>query len=222
MNQLYNSENKIAAELNTSLVKNIEVLEEMFRDCDDVVKKEFLFRRKDGAVSGYMIYIDGLTDGDMVQQHVIHPLQLRYRMAVETDIWSAFFYSEIDMADLREEPSFDKMVLAVMRGDTALMLDGYDRAIVISSKKLPVRSIEESETEAVMRGPRDSFNESLRMGTALIRRRIKDPKCKIVQHQFGERSRTDYAVVYMEDLVPDGLVDQIEEQLGRYRTDADL
>ena len=141
-------------------------------------------------------------------------------MAVETDIWSAFFYSEIDMADLREEPSFDKMVLAVMRGDTALMLDGYDRAIVISSKKLPVRSIEESETEAVMRGPRDSFNESLRMGTALIRRRIKDPKCKIVQHQFGERSRTDYAVVYMEDLVPDGLVDQIEEQLGRYRTDA--
>ena len=59
-----------------------------------------------------MIYIDGLTDGDMVQQHVIHPLQLRYRMAVETDIWSAFFYSEIDMADLREEPSFDKMVLA--------------------------------------------------------------------------------------------------------------
>lgn len=220
MNQLYNSENKIAVELNTSLVKNIEVLEEMFRDCDDVVKKEFLFRRKDGAVSGYMIYIDGLTDGDMVQQHVIHPLQLRYRMDVETDIWSAFFYSEIDMADLREEPSFDKMVLAVMRGDTALMLDGYDRAIVISSKKLPVRSIEESETEAVMRGPRDSFNESLRMGTALIRRRIKDPKCKIVQHQFGERSRTDYAVVYMEDLVPDGLVDQIEEQLGRYRTDA--
>ena len=107
MNQLYNSENKIAAELSTSLVKNIEVLEELFRDCDDVVKKEFLFRRKDGAVSGYMIYIDGLTDGDMVQQHVIHPLQLRYRMAVETDIWSAFFYSEIDMADLREEPSFD-------------------------------------------------------------------------------------------------------------------
>lgn len=41
MNQLYNSENKIAAELNTSLVKNIEVLEEMFRDCDDVVKRSF-------------------------------------------------------------------------------------------------------------------------------------------------------------------------------------
>lgn len=220
MKRLYDNENKIAVSLSSSLAENEEIIEALFQSCDDVVKKRFRFRRREGEIAGYMLYIDGLADGDMIQQHVIHPLQLRYRMGMEEDIWTAFFYSEIDMADLQREPSFDAMILAVMRGDTALLLDGYAEAIVISSKKLPVRSIDESETEAVMRGPRDSFNESLRTGTALIRRRIKDPKCKVVQHQFGERSRTDYAMVYMEDLVPDGLVEQIEEQLAHYRTDA--
>lgn len=71
-----------------------------------------------------------------------------------------------------------------------------------------------------MRGPRDSFNESLRTSTALIRRRIKDPKCKIVQNKFGQRSRTDYALIYMEDLVEKKVLDAVQDQLEAYETDA--
>lgn len=218
MEQLYNSKNLIVAQLQEDLQKNIAVIEALFRDCDDIVKKEFYLHREAGSIHAYMVYIDGLTDSDMVQEHVIEPLQNIQPM--ETDIFEEFFHSEIDMADLKRETSFDQTVNSILRGDTALFIQGYAVAIIISSKKLPVRSIQESDTEAVMRGPRDSFNESLRTGTALIRRRIKDPKCKVVQSTFGERSRTDYALMYMEDLVPDGLLDQVTEQLNRYRTDA--
>lgn len=218
MEQLYNSKNLIVAQLQEDLQKNIAVIEDLFQDCDDIVKKEFYLHREAGSIHAYMVYIDGLTDSDMVQEHVIEPLQNIQPM--ETDIFEEFFHSEIDMADLKRETSFDQAVNSILRGDTALFMQGYAEAIIISSKKLPVRSIQESETEAVMRGPRDSFNESLRTGTALIRRRIKDPKCKVVQSTFGERSRTDYALMYMEDLVPDGLLEQVKEQLNRYRTDA--
>lgn len=218
MEQLYNSKNIIIAELQEELQKNIDIIEALFQDCDDIVKKEFRLIRGAEAVEAYMVYIDGLTDGDMVQEHVIGPLQRHHRP--EEDVFEAFFHSEIDMADLKKETSFDQTVNSILRGDTALFIQGYAATIIISSKNLPVRSIQESDTEAVMRGPRDSFNESLRTGTALIRRRIKDPKCKVVQNTFGERSRTDYALVYMEDLVPDGLLERVKEQLERYRTDA--
>lgn len=218
MEQLYNSKNLIVVQLQEDLQKNIEVIETLFRDCDDIVKKEFYLHRETGSIKAYMVYIDGLTDSDMVQEHVIEPLQNAHPMKV--DVFEEFFHSEIDMADLKRETSFDQAVNSILRGDTALFIQGYAEAIIISSKKLPVRSIQESDTEAVMRGPRDSFNESLRTGTALIRRRIKDPKCKVVQSTFGERSRTDYALMYMEDLVPDGLLEQVKEQLNRYRTDA--
>lgn len=219
MEQLYDSHNKIKAQLSRNIEDNIQVIEALFKDCDDIVKKEFCLDREEHAIAVYMVYIDGLTDGDMVQEHVIEPL-LQYHPKGGEDIFQTLFHSEIDMVDLIEQPSFDQTVNSILRGDTALFVQGYETAIVISSKKLPVRSIQESETEAVMRGPRDSFNESLRTGTALIRRRIKDPRCKVVQDTFGERSRTDYALVYMEDLVPDGLLEKVRAQLQQYRTDA--
>lgn len=219
MEQLYNSSHKIIAKLSERLKDNIVIIEALFQNCDDIVKKEFRFVRQEQSIAAYMVYIDGLTDTEMLQDNVIAPLQ---RIAVERqeDIFQAFFHSEIDVADLKEETSFDSVVNSILRGDTALFLEGYAKVVVISSKKLPLRSVQESKTEAVMRGPRDSFNESIRTCTALIRRRIKDPKCKIVQDTFGERSRTDYALVYMEDLVQDGLVEQVKAQLDSYKTDA--
>lgn len=219
MEQLYNSKNEITADLSTQLKDNIAVVEQLFQNCDDIVKKEFSLNRIGEPVSVYMVYVDGLTDNNMLQEHVISPLQ-RFQPEEQGDVFQAFFHSEIDMADLKEETSFDNVINSILRGDTALFVEGYAKVIIISSKKLPVRSIQESETEAVMRGPRDSFNESIRTCTALIRRRIKDPKCKVVQDKFGDRSRTDYALIYMEDLVPDGLVDQVKDQLAAYETDA--
>lgn len=219
MEQLYNSHNEIQAVLSRKLTENIDVIEALFQNCDDIVKKQFLLQRSDRSISVYMVYVDGLTDSDMVQEYVIRPLLWR-EQDTSSDIFQEFFQSKIDMADIVEETSFDKAVNRIMMGDTVLFVDGYARVIIISSKKLPIRSIQESETEAVMRGPRDSFNESLRTGTALIRRRIKDPKCKMEQHKFGQRSRTDYALVYMEDLVEKEVLDEVRDQLEAYETDA--
>ncbi len=221
--KLYDKRNKITAAFEAELTKNIETVETLFRDCDDIVKKQLDIPWKQKTVAVYMVYLDGLTDSTMVQEHVIHPLLYRTQGESEKtsdDLFSFLYNSKIDMVDIQEETSFDAMVNSILKGDTALMIDGYAKAIIISSKNLPTRGVEESETEAVMRGPRDSFNESLRTNTALIRRRIKDPKCKIVQHKFGERSRTEYAMIYMEVLVQVGLVDRINDQLSVYEADA--
>lgn len=219
MEQLYNSQNEITVVLSRQLKENIDAIEAVFRNCDDIVKKRFVLQRLDKGISIYMVYTDGLADSKMVQEYVIRPL-LERGDCLSADVFQEFFQSRIDMADIEEETSFDKAVNRIMMGDTVLFVDGYDKVITISSKKLPVRSIQESETEAVMRGPRDSFNESLRTSTALIRRRIKDPKCKIEQSKFGQRSRTDYALIYMEDLVEEKVLDTVRNQLEAYETDA--
>ena len=219
MKELYNAKNEVIAELSQDLAENQTVIETLFQDCDDIVKKKFCFRRHGDEISAYMVYLDGLTDNNMIQEYVIAPLQWQQREE-SGDIFDVFFHSEINMADIKEETVFQNVINSILKGDTALFVHGYAKVIIISSKKLPVRSIQESETEAVMRGPRDSFNESIRTCTALIRRRIKDPKCKVVQNKFGERSRTDYALIYMEDLVPDGLVDNIKDQMAAFETDA--
>ena len=71
-----------------------------------------------------------------------------------------------------------------------------------------------------MRGPRDSFNESIRTSTALIRRRIKDTRLKLIQNTIGVRSRTEYGIMYIEDIAEKKLVEQVKERMNEYEIDA--
>ena len=70
----YDADNKVVVSFREELADNIKILEELFTDCDDIVKKQFEFPWIGRKISAYMIYVDGLTDNTMVQEHVIEPL----------------------------------------------------------------------------------------------------------------------------------------------------
>jgi len=58
--------------------------------------------------------------------------------------------------------------------------------------------VQEPTIEAVVRGPREGFSESLRINTSLIRRRIKDPDLVVETITVGERTATDIALLYIK------------------------
>ena len=270
MNNLYYEKNRLTVSLDTSIEENIKVLDMLFKGCGDVVQKSFFIGgfsgnniekryatrldnygvRQKRKVKIHLIYIDGLTDNQMIEQTIIKPILYEWQqidLNLNTvqkgldnnylkndnvkdkkiindknnhDLWNRIFYMEAQTVDIKEEASFDKTVEAVLNGDTAMFVDGYAKTFIISSKKYPLRSITENDTEAGMRGPKDSFNEGIRQSTALIRRRIKDAKLRVEQGVIGERSRTSYAIMYMEDLVKPGLVTDIKKRLEKYEIDA--
>ena len=164
--------------------------------------------------------MDGLTDNSMVEETILKPLTYEWRGTKEKDIWDAILYCEAQTVDIKTERSFDLAVAAVLKGDTAIFVDGYNEALIVSTKKFPLRSISENETEAGLRGPRDTFNEGLRQSTALIRRRIRDPKLKCEQGSIGQRSRTDYALMYLSDVADPFLVKDLKSRLQQYEIDA--
>jgi stage V sporulation protein AF len=67
-------------------------------------------------------------------------------------------------------------VTAVLSGTTCLLIDGFHCCLGIDCRTYPARSVEEPEKDKVLRGSRDGFVETLVFNTALIRRRIRDPK----------------------------------------------
>src|SRR5690606_32772371 len=84
------------------------------------------------------------------------------------------------------------------------------------------RSIEESASEPVIRGPRDGFTECLRTNTSLIRRRLKDRSIKMEALQVGRNSRTDIVLVYADGIVEPKLVAEVKSRLERVDIDAIL
>lgn len=222
----YDEKNEINLPVYRSLDKNIEVLEALFSEWGDIVKKKFILEREGGSLGIYIIYIDGLTDNEMVERTITRPLLYEWRGKMwsgnqkdSASVFKQIFHNQTEAVDLTEEATMMEAVSAVLKGDTAIFVDGVEKVMILSTKNLPTRSVSTPEKEAGLKGPRDSFNENFRTNTALLRRRIKDPKMKLRQNCLGQRSRTVYGLMYMEDLVYPSLLDKIQEKLDSFTID---
>lgn len=101
-----------------------------------------------------------------------------------------------------------------------LFIDGYDSCITIDCRTYPARSVAEPDKDKVLRGSRDGFVETLIFNTALIRRRIRDPRLTVEILNAGESSRTDIAMLYMEGRVDTHLLNMIKDRINKLRADA--
>ena len=211
----YNEQNEIEMPISANLDRNIEVLESLFADWGDIVKKRFRLERESQRVDMYILYIDGLADNEMVERTITRPLLYEWRQTKEID-FDKLFHNQTEAVDLVEETQMMEAVSAVLKGDTAIFVDGSERAMVLSTKKFPTRAVSEPDKESGLKGPKDSFNENFRIDTALLRRRIKDPKMKLKQGMLGQRSRTVYGLMYMEDLVYPSLLQEIQKKLDGF------
>ncbi|PKM83921.1 MAG: spore germination protein, partial [Firmicutes bacterium HGW-Firmicutes-13] len=69
------------------------------------------------------------------------------------------------------------------------------------------------------RGSRDGFVETLLFNVALIRRRLRDPGLRVEVMQIGQRSKTDVAVLYINDIVNPEILDIIKKRLENIKID---
>ncbi|WIV12273.1 spore germination protein [Proteiniborus sp. MB09-C3] len=208
-----------------NLEENMKKLKEVFKDCDDVLFRNF----KVGAEQIHefaVIQIDGIADKDFVNQHVLRPLMLEGRGKAPEDVRDGLFRLSMDGAiattELKEIDNLTEAIDSILVGDTAVIINGYEKIIIIGSRGYPTRGINEAESETVVRGPRDGFVETLKFNTGLIRKRIRDTKFKVKNMQAGERSKTDIAVLYIEDIANPNLVKEIIKRIESIKIDAVL
>ena len=90
-------------------------------------------------------------------------------------------------------------------------------AVLIDARTYPARSTSEPDTDRVMQGARDGFVETLVMNTALIRRRIRDPRLTMEHFTVGDESRTDVVLCYMDGVAKDSLVRDIRAKLKKIK-----
>ena len=112
------------------------------------------------------------------------------------------------------------MTVQLLSGVSCLFIDGYDKCITIDCRTYPARGVSEPEKDKVMRGSRDGFVETLIFNTALIRRRIRDPRLTMEITSAGESSHTDIAICYMENRVDKQLLDKIKKRIQNLKVDA--
>lgn len=121
----------------------------------------------------------------------------------------------LDISAAGMAKDLDDALIHVLSGDAILILNDFNEIIFCELKNFPRRGIGIPETEAVLKGPREGFNELIVDNVALIRRRIKNPNLKFEAVVIGEESQTAVAMAYIKGIAPDDLVNKIKNKLSK-------
>ncbi len=172
----------------------------------------------------YQKYIDDMVNRETIESTVLENLMINIRIAPpDRDITNdngmeILTDGGITTADLKECDNMEDAVDEVLVGNTAVFFDNSSRAIIISSKGFPKRSVDKPDTEAVVQGPQEAFTESVRTNTVLVRRRIKTPLLKCKSLKFGKKTKTDIALMYIEGTVKNSLLNSITKKLNKIKS----
>ncbi|MDR7869650.1 MAG: spore germination protein [Tissierellaceae bacterium] len=213
--------------ISKNIDENIKRLKEDFTDCADLVIREIEI----GDVLNVklsVVFIDGLINTEYVAEFVIGSLLQEeeimnftlqgYKSTILDLIKKQGLYS----TEIKEQNKWDVILEAILSGDTVLFIDSSPEAIIIGTRGGPGRSIGEPQTETVVRGPRDGFTETFKFNITMVRRRIKDTKLKVKLHTVGKRSKTNVAVMYIDDIVDKKILDEVNKRLSNIDIDAVL
>ncbi len=98
-------------------------------------------------------------------------------------------------------------------GYTCLFIDQEKKYLAIETKTKLDRGVTESTSEPSIRGPKDSFTENHAVNLGLIRKRIKDPKLRILETKIGRRTQSKVSLIYIEDIADQKRVETIQNSL---------
>ena len=171
-----------------------------------------------GAHKAYYLLINGLIDSSLVLRLFQHFQGDEETKGVHS--LESFLKIQLGNSEVTKERSFDKLVTSILSGFTVLIIDGFEEAMILDMREYPARSPEEPDLEKVTRGARDGMVETLVFNTALVRRRIRDPKLIYEIKEVGTRSHTDVAIGYIQGVADPKLVQHIVQTISNLDTEA--
>ncbi len=218
MKAYYNELNEIIASMSINLEENINTFNTLFKDCDDLVKRRFTIGGAN-KVDIYFLYMDNMINKELLEEDTLRYLLYKMDELPEENKFDYIKAKGLRSADVKELDTVQAIVDGILSGDTAILIDGYNKALKISVKGFANRGVPTAENEVTVRGSKESFSEALFINRVLIRKRIKDTNLKIKQMKVGTRTKTDVAVVYIEDIVKKEIVDDIVHRIENFVID---
>ncbi|MFD0711601.1 spore germination protein [Paenibacillus sp. GCM10027626] len=204
-------------ELYIDLDSNIETIRTIYTNCSDVVFRSFLIGERTKAV---LIYIEGLSDAKVIDDHVLAPLM--QAAPVELTDLHVLFERKISVSQAKQIASFAACIEYMSAGLPILLCEGENRGLALGLSQWEKRSIEEPSAEASIRGPREGFTETLQVNISQIRRIIKSPALKMESLKIGDYTQTKVAIAFIDGIADKSLVEEVRNRLGRIQIDGIL
>lgn len=201
---------------------SVESLEQVFADCVDFSKRGVALGG-DGAQMLTLCYLGGMVRMERVSDYVLRPLAQDRELArcggpaqAMDRIERGALYS----LGVQRRETMDQVVFDLIEGSCVLFFPGQSAALSFPTGTEEKRSISDPENEPPLKGPRDSFVESIRTNTSLLRRRVRTPDLRIKELLVGRQSVTPVDLCWIRGLTDPETVAQVERRVAEIDIDA--
>lgn len=207
--------------VSANLRENEKYLRSRLENCSDILIRPMRLGDKH-KVDCLMVYIEVAVSNMMLDDSALGKMINHFWEISPEDIQEFVRHNSLGIADVKKLENLDESIDAMLAGNAVFFIDGYDKAMKISSKGYPSTGVMEAESEKVLRGSREGFSDSVKSNSALIRKRLRDTRLKVEEYKIGVRSHTLTQVLYMDDLVHEGLLEEVKERLEEFQIDGIL
>ncbi|MFC5557707.1 spore germination protein [Ureibacillus thermophilus] len=206
--------------LSPRLEENIQILKKIFeKDMDYSIRRFELFQKTPSAI----VYLNSLVDKKVINQDILKQLQ-EHVMTEEQHANLPQYIMEniLYYNDVVTVQNLSQVIGAIVQGKAIVIIDGIQEALELDVLIKEKRSIEEPETERVVRGPRDGFIEQIQTNIALLRYRLPIPEFRVEETEVGVRTKTKVVVCYIEDIANPTLVQEVKKRIDAIEIDGVL
>ena len=176
----------------------------------DLLKREILI----GERKSYFFFVDGLIDDDFMEKILSRCLSIKKEEINATKNTTNFINKFIAHIEVDKENEINKIISNILTGFVAILIDGFDEAIILDIHSYPHREIEEPTKEQSLKGSKDGFVETLTTNTALIRRRIHNENLIFESLNIGNKSKTKVVIGYLDGLAYPDEIKLIKDKLN--------
>ena len=238
--------------------KNLDIAEKVFPNINDnlnyiktrfntlinsdIVIREFTLKCKSMNYKAFLLFIDGMTDSNLISNYVLKPLMLKnatnsseskqiifeqnfkdnttIKKIKKFDITQYILNCLIPENNVSVKNSFDDISSSVNSGNCLLFIDTVPTAFDIDVKGFMQRSVSSPNNEVVIKGPQEAFVENIRTNTSLLRRIINSENLVIENVQVGKLTKTNCAICYLENIANDDLVAEVRFRVNNLEVDS--
>lgn len=226
----------------TNIDVNLEYINSRFNSLinSDVIIREFLINVKGKQFKAFLLYIDGMSDKDSINDFILKPLMLKnpsnqfdgpqvvseavannilVRRIKKFNIIDYISDSLLPQNDVEKVDDFDKICDDVVSGNCILFVDTINFVFDIDVKKFDKRSIAEPKNEPVIMGSQEAFVENLRTNTSMLRRNLCNENLIIESLSVGKSDKNQVAVCYIKNIANSDLVAEVKYRLNNLDVD---
>jgi len=165
-----------------------------------------------GEFAIFAYAIDGLVSSADASENIFRPIAQNLRGETMEQLYQAAFHGTVYNTVASPCKDTEDIALKLVNGFCVVLFPGSG-AIAYEVRTGVSRTPAAPEVENTVKGPKDSFVETMRINTSIVRRHLRTPDLRLYQTVVGRRSLTNVSVVWIEGITNPHLVQRLKNRL---------